>query len=251
MPALPGVAFPPRRGSPEAAWHRAFLQNLDGPVGFHWKTRSPAVRDFCRTAEYLGGRSHPSRRVAVTKTHEPTLAERIREATGVDVTKCYQCGKCTAGCPMARYMDLAPSQVMRLVQIGDGPARERLLTCKTLWSCAGCLTCTQRCPKDLDPAAVMDALREMSFREGKVPHEQKKVLAFHRSFLKNVEYAGRMSEVPLTSLYKLSSLDLFSDVLLAPVMLAKGKLPLVPRVIRGRKEIGRIFKACRREDDKP
>jgi len=185
----------------------------------------------------------------VTETHESTLAEQIREATGVCVTECYQCGKCTAGCPMARFMDLTPSQVMRLVQIGDAAAIERLLTSKTLWSCAGCLTCTQRCPKDLDPAAVMDALRERSFREGKVPHEQKKILAFHRSFLKTVEYAGRMSEVPLTSLYKLSSLDLFSDVLLAPVMLAKGKLPMVPAVIRGRKEVRRLFQACRRQGD--
>lgn len=185
----------------------------------------------------------------MTKTDKSTLADEIRQATGVDVAECYQCGKCTAGCPMVRYMDLTPSQVMRLVQIGDEEAGRRLLTCRTIWSCAGCLTCTQRCPKDLDPAAVMDALREMAYREGAVPHEQKKVLAFHKAFLKIVEHTGRMSEVPLTSLYKMTSGDLFSDVLLAPVMLAKGKLPLVPRIISGRKEIRRIFKACLRKGD--
>jgi len=185
----------------------------------------------------------------VTKTDKPTLADEVREATGVDVAECYQCGKCTAGCPMARYMDITPSQIMRLVQIGGEEACRRLLASTAIWSCVGCLTCTQRCPKDLDPAAVIDALREMAHREGTVPHEQKRVLAFHKAFLKIVQHTGRMSEVPLTGLYKMTSGDLFSDVLLAPVMLAKGKLPLVPRVIHGRKEIRRIFKACLRKED--
>jgi len=180
------------------------------------------------------------------KTHEPTLAETLRNATGVNVVECYQCGKCTAGCPMAKYMDLAPSQVMRLAQIGDPAALERLLASTAIWSCAGCLTCTQRCPKKLDPAAIMDALREMSYRRGMVSAKQKKVLAFHQAFLTMVKYTGRMSEVPLTGLYKMTSGDLFSDVLLAPVMMARGKLPFIPKTIRNRKEVRRLFAACRK-----
>ncbi len=182
----------------------------------------------------------------MTRTGDRTLAEAVRAATGVNVAECYQCGKCTAGCPMAPYMDLAPHQIMRLVQIGDAAARERVLRSTAIWSCAGCLTCTQRCPKELDPAAVIDVLREMSNDEGLASPRQKRVLAFHKAFLKNVQMAGRMSEVPLTSLYKMTSLDLLSDVTMAPRMLVRRKLPLLPQVIRGRKEIGRIFKACRK-----
>ncbi|MFO8012307.1 MAG: 4Fe-4S dicluster domain-containing protein, partial [Phycisphaerae bacterium] len=100
-----------------------------------------------------------------TETREKTLADEVLERTGVDVRECYQCGKCTAGCPMAPFMDLTPSQVMRLVQIGDEEAVDTLLSSTALWSCVGCLTCTQRCPKDLDPAAVMDALREIAYEE--------------------------------------------------------------------------------------
>ena len=182
----------------------------------------------------------------MTTTRDTTLADAVRHATGVDVTECYQCGKCTAGCPMARYMDLAPNQILRLLQIGDAHARDRLLRSDAIWVCAGCLTCTQRCPKELDPAAVIDVLREISHDEGLVSPRQKRILAFHKAFLKNVEKAGRMSEVPLTSLYKMTSLDLFSDVSMAPRMLVRRKLPLLPQVIRGRKEVARIFKACRR-----
>lgn len=186
----------------------------------------------------------------MSKTHESELAGHIRHATGTKVADCYQCGKCTAGCPMTRYMDLAPSQVMRLAQIGDEASEERLLASSTIWVCAGCLTCTQRCPKKLDPAAVMDALRERSNRKGRVSAKQKNVLAFHKAFLKCVEETGRMSEWPLTSMYKMTSGDFFSDVTMAPLMLARGKLPLVPKVIRGRKEIKRLFAACRPKGDR-
>ena len=182
----------------------------------------------------------------MSQKQESALAAAVREATGVDVSECYQCGKCTAGCPMARYMDLSPSQVMRLVQIGDAPAIERVLRSTAIWSCLGCMTCTQRCPKELDPAAVMDALREMSYSRGLVSPEQKKVLAFHEAFLKTVEKNGRMSEMPLVRRYKMSSMDLFSDVLLVPPMLRRGKLPLRAHKIDGRKEIRRIFDVCRK-----
>ena len=174
----------------------------------------------------------------------PTLSRSIREATGVDVARCYQCGKCTAGCPMAKFMDLTTSQVMRLCQIDDPKALDRLLSSDAIWACAGCLTCTQRCPKELDPAAVMDVLREMSSRQGKVSPRRKKILAFHQAFLTTVRKTGRMSEFALVRRYKMSSGDLFGDMLLAPVMMAKGKLSLKTHKIKGRDQIKKIFQAC-------
>ena len=164
----------------------------------------------------------------------------------IQVADCYQCGKCTAGCPMAGYMDLMPHQVMRLVQIGDAPAEEKLLGCATLWSCAGCLTCTQRCPKELDPAAVMDLLRSISCDRKKSSPAQRKVLAFHRAFLKTVESDGRMSEFSLVRRYKMASRDLMSDMALAPAMFARGKLKFAAHKIAGRKEVRRIFAVCRK-----
>ena len=181
----------------------------------------------------------------MSKVHESALASAVRQASGIKVAECYQCGKCTAGCPMAKYMDLPPGLIMRLVQLGDPESEERLLTSTGIWSCAGCLTCTQRCPKKLDPAAVIDALREISYRRGSVSARQKKVLEFHKAFLMVVEQTGRMSEVPLTALYKMTTGDFFSDVTMAPLMMARGKLP-IPKLIRGRKDVKRIFANCRK-----
>lgn len=173
------------------------------------------------------------------------LAEKIRKITGIHLPECYQCGKCTAGCPMAKYMDLCPNQLMRLLQAGTEASINEALCSSAIWYCVGCLTCTQRCPKKLDPAAVMDVLREESLSKGKASPVTRKILAFHRSFLAVVEQTGRMGEVPLVGLYKLATLDLFSDLLLGPGMFLRGKLPLRPHIIKGRGEIRRIFSECR------
>lgn len=174
------------------------------------------------------------------------LAALVCQSCGVDVAQCYQCGKCTAGCPMAKYMDLSPNQVMRLVQAGDQAAADKVLASTAIWSCAGCLTCTQRCPKQLDPAAVMDALRQIAYEKNVVSPRQKKVLAFHKAFLKTVEQTGRMHELSLVGRYKLSTLDLFGDLAIAPAMLARDKLPLTSHKIPGIRQVRKIFATCRK-----
>ncbi len=186
----------------------------------------------------------------MTHRKQSSLSHDVFHETGVDADLCYQCGKCTAGCPMAPYMDLTPNQVMHLVQSGDPSAADKVLGCKAIWSCAGCLTCTQRCPKELDPAAVMDALREMSYRQGKVSPEQKKVLAFHESFLKTVEKTGRMSEFSLVRRYKTATMDLLSDLAVAPAMMARGKLKFTGHKGGGRKDVQKIFQACRKRGNR-
>jgi heterodisulfide reductase subunit C len=147
-------------------------------------------------------------------------------------------------------MDVTPNQVMRLVQIGDCAAADKVLRSGAIWSCAGCLICTQRCPKELDPAAVMDALREISYQQGKVSPEQKKVLAFHEAFLTTVEKTGRMSEFALVRRYKTATMDLLSDLAVAPALMARGKLKLTGHKIAGRKEVQRIFRACRKRGNR-
>lgn len=96
---------------------------------------------------------------------EDDLISEIHAISGVDVRACYQCGKCTAGCPMASTMDLMPNQILRLLQLGE---HEAVLKSRTIWQCAACLTCAARCPKDVDPARVMDALRTLLMRRGLV-----------------------------------------------------------------------------------
>ena len=73
---------------------------------------------------------------------------------------CNQCGKCSAGCPLAFGMDLLPSQVIRLAQLGI----EDVLDSQTIWTCAACMTCIARCPKGIDLPRIMEALRVIAMQ---------------------------------------------------------------------------------------
>jgi len=91
------------------------------------------------------------------------FVRQIEMISGENLLACNQCGKCSAGCPVAFSIDLLPSQVIRLAQLGI----EEVLDSQTIWTCAACLTCVARCPKGIDLPRIMEALRSISMqREG-------------------------------------------------------------------------------------
>ncbi|MFC1899960.1 4Fe-4S dicluster domain-containing protein [Chloroflexota bacterium] len=92
------------------------------------------------------------------------FVNKVSELSGQNLNQCYQCGKCSAGCPMTSVMDLLPNQVMRLVQLG---LEQDIGNSNTIWLCASCLTCTVRCPKRVDISRVMEALRLITLRKDK------------------------------------------------------------------------------------
>jgi heterodisulfide reductase subunit C len=180
--------------------------------------------------------------------HKPSpsgqsLLSRIREVTRLDPALCYQCGKCSAGCPMASEMDLKTNEIIRLLQLD---AQERLLSSESIWMCLTCETCTTRCPNMFDPAAIIDALREIIVKEhpGFIP---RRIAAFHTAFLDQIRSHGRVFEFGLVASYKLRSGALFADVDSVPGMMARGKLALTPKRIKGLRELRRIFDKCSSE----
>ena len=152
---------------------------------------------------------------------------RISEMIGQNIDGCYQCGKCTAGCPMAYTMDLPPHEIIRLVQLG---LQEEALSSHTIWLCASCETCTSRCPKNIDIAAVMDALRILAFGQ-KQTNAEKEITLFHKLFLDVIGRFGRVNDLYLMGKYNLLSLNPLKDWRLGKKLFSKGKLRLTsPRV---------------------
>lgn len=168
------------------------------------------------------------------------LAERVHDATGESVFDCYQCGKCTAGCPLAAEMDFAPSQILRLLQLRQPDLDEEALAALSIWLCLACETCAARCPQEVEIPKIMDHLRQEALRRGTVHPGAKDILAFHEAFLASVRKNGRLHEVGLISAYKLKSLHLFQDVLVAPKLLGRGKLSILPHK-GGQEAVQRIF----------
>lgn len=85
---------------------------------------------------------------------------QVEMISGQNLLACNQCGKCSAGCPVAFSIDVLPSQVIRFAQLGI----EEVLKSQTIWTCAACLTCVSRCPKGIDLPRVMEALRLISMQ---------------------------------------------------------------------------------------
>ena len=163
--------------------------------------------------------------------------EEVCAKSGQDLLRCYQCGNCTAGCPMQPYYDLAAHQIMRLVQTGQ---RKAALTSSSLWLCAGCGQCSAHCPNQLDVANVLETLRHMARRSGLNP--QPRVEHFARAFLNSVRDHGRMFELGLLMRYKLSSGRVLDDADLGPRLLKVGKLAFSAHPAKGQPEVAEIFR---------
>ncbi|MDH7516390.1 MAG: 4Fe-4S dicluster domain-containing protein [Bacteroidota bacterium] len=173
----------------------------------------------------------------MSDTLHPSLADRIARLTGQHPFLCYQCGKCSAGCPVRAFTELAPNRVVRLVQLGFD---KEALQAPSAWLCAGCMTCTTRCPKGFDLAGFMDCVRQIG-RQENVPLPEKKIRRFHEAFLRQVERFGRAFELGLVAEYKMASGDLMQDVDMAPAMVLKGKLGFFPHRVNNPAAIRRLF----------
>ena len=86
---------------------------------------------------------------------------KVKELSGEKIDLCFQCGACSSGCPMTQEMDYLPSKVIRMTQLG----LEEALDSKTIWVCTTCFNCEVRCPRGIDIANVMEALRTMVLRK--------------------------------------------------------------------------------------
>jgi len=174
---------------------------------------------------------------------------RLEELAHTQVADCYQCGKCSAGCPMGDQMDVIPSMLIRLVQYGDVNEAARSAA---VWQCVSCQTCSTRCPKSVHIAGVLDALKQISIERNLVHKKFKRVVAFHKSFLDTIRRNGRTNELELVVQFKIRGFlsdfsipKVLKDSMLGPKMLGLGKLHLkLGSPVKDKALIKRIFEKC-------
>jgi len=178
-----------------------------------------------------------------------TFARRVVNNWQVDVLACYQCGKCSNGCPVTFAMDILPHQIIRMLQLG---LTKEVLDSRTPWVCASCETCFTRCPNEIEISKLMDDLKQEVLKGGGKT-SQEAIDRFHKVFLNNIKNFGRINETLLLGVYQMKSSwsDLkkgwidFSGLLknagLGMSMLKRGRLSLFPKG-RTKKEVQGIFK---------
>ncbi len=157
-----------------------------------------------------------------------TLAQEIRTELDENVNLCYQCVKCTSGCPLADEYDLTPNQVLRALQLGED---DRVLNSRTIWLCASCHACVTRCPQQIDLPRINDWLAIRAQKLG-LPAKIPQVPTFRKVFLRNVAWLGRAYELGLIAEMNLRTLQPLKDVGMGLEMLKKGKVKVLPNITR-------------------
>jgi len=175
----------------------------------------------------------------------PELSKRIASNAGVVLADCYQCGKCSAGCPMAAAMDIQPRQVVRLLQLGMA---DNLLKSKSIWLCATCHMCVDRCPNDIDiPALIEQARYEAKKRKICTVSEVDK---FNDIFIENVKNFGKSQEAILEGAYNIMTGNFIQDLGSVPHMLKHGIVGPELHTVRDRETLRKIVENAQKEDEK-
>jgi len=97
----------------------------------------------------------------------PEKTEQILRTSGVNVLKCMRCGKCSATCPSYDEMEYHPHEFVYMVEKGN---IEPLMESKSLYKCLSCFACVERCPRGVEPANVIEAVRLMKIRQAGANH---------------------------------------------------------------------------------
>lgn len=169
--------------------------------------------------------------------------DEVQQGSGVNLAACYQCRKCSNGCPVAFAMDLRPEQIVRLVCLG---ARDRVENSSTVWICASCQTCLTRCPNDVDIPRMMDFLKEKMVQRGEKGPEANTNI-FHQVFLRDMAKRGRVFEGGMMKDYflktgQISVAELSKNAKLGLKMFKLGRLALMPKGIKAKGEVKKLYK---------
>jgi nitrate reductase gamma subunit len=95
-------------------------------------------------------------------TLNPNLLSQIKKAGAFDISACFNCGNCTAICPLSKEGEEFPRKMIRYATVG---LEDKLLSSAELWSCDYCGQCTETCPRDADPGAFMMAARRYAIQK--------------------------------------------------------------------------------------
>ena len=90
------------------------------------------------------------------------VMQEVERMTGVNLRKCMKCGKCSATCPAYDEMEYHPHQFVYMVEKGDV---EKLANSSSVYKCLSCMACVERCPRGVEPAKVVEAVRLLQIRQ--------------------------------------------------------------------------------------
>jgi len=185
------------------------------------------------------------------------LLNEVAERSGQNLSACYQCRRCAAGCPVAEETGyVTPDRLIRTVILGD---RDGALANELVWRCVSCYTCGTRCPNDIQTARITETLKKMSKEAHQTPLRYK-VANFHSSFVNAALRRGRLNEMEFMTAYeiknagrnmsKMAFKDIYDELVyqtrFAMTMMKLKRMHFGFLSAKGRDEIKRLAKKSRK-----
>ena len=186
------------------------------------------------------------RAIRTDADRDPEFGAWITNVIGAEkIKQCIHCGQCSGSCPLAKYMDRSPRQLMHLAREGF---RDEVLQSSAIWLCTSCYTCTIKCPRGIKVTDVMYALKRRAIEDG-VYAKRFSVPVLAQEFQKMVAQHGRINEIRLaTILYLKTNLrGLPGRALLGRDLMRTGRFSLKNEKIRGQKELQTLLDAAGRD----
>lgn len=152
---------------------------------------------------------------------------RVEALSGQTISQCFQCFRCTSGCPVAEEMDLYPHRLIEEILAGE---KKRVLMSRAIWTCLQCSTCTVRCPNGIDVAAVFETLRMISHGEGM--DSEHSTWLFDSLMTESIRKHGRLFELGVAARYKCFKGGLLKNPGMGLAMARRCRLNLLPHRLR-------------------
>ncbi len=189
------------------------------------------------------------------KKEASTLAEEVMERSSQNLTACYQCRRCAAGCPVADTTGTTPDRLIRMILMGD---RKGALENQLVWQCVSCYTCGTRCPNQIQTARITETLKKMAKEEQRTPLSPN-IKAFHDAFCTAARHFGRVNEAEFMGLYEMKNTlrdlsgfrflkiyrEMKTQALLGLTMTKKGRMHFGLERVKGNRELKRLYKIAK------
>jgi len=170
---------------------------------------------------------------------ERAFLNQVLQKSDQNLLECLQCGKCTAGCPIASEEVGGPRQLIAAILIG---MKERALKDPTWVYCVSCGTCATRCPVEINMYAVATTLCELAEKENLIPSAPE-IHLFEDLFMKSVLKYGRVQELRTVMEYNLRTFKPLKDFSQGLTLMRKGAISPF-EILKGRKKnqaVSRLF----------
>ncbi len=185
------------------------------------------------------------REIQLERKMDHDFLEEVHKIPGGEkIVDCIQCGSCTGSCPVSYMMDYAPRKLFAMIRAGY---RKDVMKSDTMWICASCYLCAARCPKDIKITDIMYALKRLSIKS-KANVEGKAAASLSKSFVRMVNRYGRNHEpfLIMDFFLRTNPLGLIKNTGVGLKLLTHGRLPLMPKKIKGIDQIRKIIQKAER-----